>query len=314
MYDSDVMFTGQNKRARLLIVDDQPVNVKALNEIFKDEYDVLVATNGQQAIKIAREQRPDLILLDIVMPDVDGYTVCRTLKSLPDMVGIPIIFVTSNDDESNEVQGFEIGGADYISKPVNPVIVKARVKTHITLKKQVDLLETLANQDGLTGVANRRKFNEMLSYHFRACMRESQPLSMVMIDVDFFKRYNDYYGHVAGDMCLQQIANAISVTIRRPWDLLCRYGGEEFACLLPFTSAEHAAIRARAMLDAIHHLNIPHHLTEASDRVSVSIGVACLIPTRENTEKQLITEADRALYQSKSEGRARVTIFNPQNP
>ncbi|WJY16527.1 diguanylate cyclase [Pectobacteriaceae bacterium CE90] len=309
MSNERLAFPGQEEKQKILIVDDQVVNIKILNEIFKKDYDIIMATSGKQALQLAREQKPDLILLDIVMPDLDGYSVCRELKASVETSYIPIIFVTARDDEGNEVQGFEIGGADYITKPVNPVIVYARVKTHLMLKKQFDLLENLVNQDGLTHIANRRKFDEMLSCHFNVCQRESLPLSLLMIDVDFFKRFNDQYGHVAGDKCLQKMAIALSNEFRRPWDLCCRYGGEEFACLLPLTNKDGATSKAHSVLKVIHDLNIPHVSSDVSDRVSVSIGVASIIPSATNSGEMLIQQADAALYQSKQDGRARVTVF-----
>jgi len=301
--------TQSHQQPRILIVDDQAMNIRALHELFKDEYDLLMATDGEHALRQARTQKPDLILLDIVMPDMSGLDVCRTLKEDPATAEIPIIFVTASADETEEVQGFELGAVDFIVKPINPVITRARVRTQLALKLQYDFMRNVALMDGLTGVGNRRRFDEEFRKGWRLCQRETRPMSLIMIDVDHFKRYNDSAGHLAGDECLRSIATTLQKTLRRPHDLLCRYGGEEFAALLPFTDSAGAIDRAQVMLQAIVKLGMPHPDPETGDLVTISLGVATMVPTPQCQREQLIDCADKALYRSKRSGRARYSVY-----
>ncbi|KPN90555.1 diguanylate cyclase [Pseudomonas nunensis] len=293
-------------RPKLLIVDDQPTNIRVLHELFREDCDVFMATSGEQAISVCQTQLPDLILLDVVMEDMDGHEVCRRLKSDPATQGIPIIFITAQQQESDEVLGLELGAVDFISKPINTTIVRARVRTHLTLKLQSDLLRSMALIDGLTGVANRRKFNEDISADWRLCFREQKPLSLILVDVDFFKRYNDRYGHQAGDGCLKSVAQALAETVRRPYDLIARYGGEEFACVLPNTPLTGAVDIAEKMQKRVRALGIEHAASDVDRVVTISLGVATLTPTGELGFESLIDAADKQLYAAKNAGRARV--------
>lgn len=304
--------TQAQQQPRILIVDDQPMNIRALHELFKDKYDLLMAVDGEHALRQARTQKPDLILLDIVMPDMSGLEVCRTLKDDPATAEIPIIFVTASASEAEEVQGFELGAVDFIVKPINPVITSARVRTQLALKLQYDFMRNVALMDGLTGVGNRRRFDEELRKGWRLCQRESRPMSLIMVDVDHFKRYNDSAGHLAGDECLRSIATRLQKTLRRPHDLLCRYGGEEFAALLPFTDAGGASDRAQVMLQAINELALTHPDPQAGPLVSISLGVATMVPTPQCRREQLIDAADKALYRSKRGGRARYSVYGAE--
>lgn len=304
------MQTWQNatrQKPKLLLVDDQRVNILVLHELFRDECEIFMATDGEQALQSCRTILPDLVLLDVHMDGVDGYEVCRRLKENPETRDIPIIFVTAQGDEQDEVRGFELGAVDFIVKPINPVIVKVRVKTHLTLKHQTDLLRSFALLDGLTGVANRRKFDEELALDWRQCQRDQAALSVILIDVDHFKRYNDRYGHLQGDAGLQVVANALGSVIKRPYDLLARYGGEEFACVLPNTELVDAVQIAECMQEAVRALKV-EHLDSAVDQVlTVSLGVATIVPTAGATSATVVAEADRQLYQAKQAGRARVS-------
>ena len=187
---------------RLLVVDDQPANIQALYQTFAADHQVLMATSGAQALALCASQQPDLVLLDVVMPGMDGFEVCRRMRADEALRDIPVIFVTAHNDEAAETLGLELGAVDFISKPINPKIVRARVKTHLTLKAQSDLLRQWVYLDGLTGVHNRRYFEERLATEWARAVRNRTDLSAVLIDVDFFKRYNDHYGHQAGDECL----------------------------------------------------------------------------------------------------------------
>ena len=194
------------QKPKLLLVDDQRVNILVLHELFREECEVFMATGGEQALQVCRTVLPDLILLDVYMEGLDGHEVCRRLKASPDTCDIPIIFVTAQGAEQDEVRGLELGAVDFIVKPINPVIVKARVNTHLTLKRQSDILRSFALLDGLTGVANRRKFDEELELNWRRSLREHTALSVIMIDVDYFKQFNDIYGHPAADTVLTKMA------------------------------------------------------------------------------------------------------------
>ena len=294
-------------RPKLLIVDDQPINIRFLHEIFQADHDVFVATSGEDALAFCAGDLPDLILLDVIMPQMDGYALCRRLKADERTRGIPVIFVTGHSDTPEEEQGLEVGAVDFISKTASPRVIRARVKTHVTLKQQTDLLRSLTRIDSLTGIANRRHFDEKLALEWRRCAREVKPMSLLMIDIDFFKRYNDHYGHQAGDACLQTVASCLKTCVTRSHDLVARYGGEEFVCVLPDTPLDGAQARADAVLNAIRSLGIAHVATEVSGGVvTISVGLASVIPSHEFQAADLNLEADRMLYLAKQEGRAQV--------
>lgn len=290
----------------LLIVDDQASNIQTLYEIFKNECEVCMATNGADAIAFCEKRLPDLILLDVIMPDMSGHAVCAHFKNNSLTQNIPLIFVTAQSDPIEESLGFAQGAVDFISKPFNANVVRARVQTHLTLKYQSDLLRSLSLTDGLTNVANRRAFDNMLQSHWRGTLRMQQPLSLVMIDVDFFKGYNDFYGHQAGDQCLKSIAATLQANITRPHDLLARYGGEEFAAILPNTPLVGAEKKARKLEQAIRELHIPNTASTASEFVTISLGVATIIPAQGDDFIDLISCADSQLYLAKQSGRGRV--------
>ena len=295
------------QKPKLLLMDDQRVNILVLYELFRDECEIFMAADGEQTLQSCRTVLPDLVLLDVHMDGLDGHEVCRRLKDDPETRDIPIIFVTAQGEEQDEVRGFELGAVDFIVKPINPVIVKARVNTHLTLKQQTDILRSFALLDGLTGVANRRKFDEELALDWRQCQREQAPLSVILIDVDHFKRYNDRYGHLQGDAGLQAVAKALGSAIRRPYDLLARYGGEEFACVLPNTNLIDAVKIAECMQAAVRALKLEHLDSAVGQVLTVSLGVATIVPTAGATSATVVAEADRQLYQAKQAGRARVS-------
>jgi diguanylate cyclase (GGDEF)-like protein len=287
----------------VLIVDDMPSNIEILEGVLGTDYEVLFATSGKEALDIAASQNPDLILLDIVMPDMDGYEVCTQLKANAKTQDIPVIFVTAMDQEEDESKGLNAGVIDYITKPVRPAIVKARVHNHLELKRYRDSLKTLSMVDGLTSIPNRRQFDEALENEWRRARRNQTPLALLMMDIDFFKSYNDHYGHLAGDDCLRQLARGLANAGRRPADLVARYGGEEFVALLPETNAE-GALEAAARIQAkVNLLNIPHFYSSVADRVTLSIGAAVIVPTDKQMSLDLIKSADDCLYAAKQNGR-----------
>ncbi|MFP4280587.1 MAG: diguanylate cyclase domain-containing protein [Halochromatium sp.] len=300
----------KEQRAKLLIVDDQPANIHALAKLLKADYRIITATNAAKALELARrEPVPDLILLDILMPDQDGYAICRELKADEATHAIPIIFVTALDQEQDEAKGLQLGAADYISKPFNPAIVRARVHNQVSLKLKTDLLEQIALQDGLTEIPNRRYFDRRLVQEWNRQSRHQQPLSLIMIDIDHFKPYNDHYGHGAGDDCLRRVAQALHQVPARSADLVARYGGEEFVVLLPETDAEGARELAEQMRAAIHALAIVHAYSPVSDHITVSLGGSTQRPQpqRLTTDAEALKQtADQALYQAKEQGRDQV--------
>ena len=304
--DQDALTTLMNvpaTRARLLVVDDQPINIQVMNQIFAEQYQVFMATSGQQALDFCHRTPPDLVLLDIVMPGMDGYEVCTALKAAPDTCDIPVIFVTAHTDATQETRGLEVGAVDFISKPVNPAVVRARVKTQLILKCQSDLMRRLVFLDGLTGVFNRRYFDQQLATEMARALRAQKPLALIMLDVDFFKRFNDHYGHQAGDDCLRQVAQTLKETLRRPADMVARYGGEEFACVLPETEFEQAMSLARELEANVRKKAIPHNDSDVAPVITISLGVAGFTATASGDASTLLALADAQLYQAKHSGR-----------
>ncbi|MBF0109484.1 MAG: diguanylate cyclase [Magnetococcales bacterium] len=302
---------GADNKAKILIVDDEKINIDILDGLLKPYYRTAIAKDGIQALKrLERPPLPDLILLDVVMPGMDGYEVCRLVKKNMLTREIPVIFVTGQTEEKHEALGFEVGAVDYISKPLSPMITLARVKTHVELKRRGDALERMAVLDGLTGIANRRRFDEFLEYEWERSLRYRHPLSLILMDIDFFKRYNDALGHTSGDECLVKIARSIAEAMPRTVDLACRYGGEEFACVLPETSAEGAGIVARRILANCRDLRLPHPRSDADEIVTLSLGTATVVPTLDIARGHLIEMADKGLYLAKSRGRNQVRQFS----
>ena len=293
---------------RLLIVDDDPNNIRLLASIFDQEYDILFALSGQEAIAISLRERPDLIILDVMMPDLDGYAVCKAIKNNSLTKDIPIVFLTAHCDAEEEIRGLEMGAADYISKPFYPKIVKIRVSNQIELKYAREKLTKLAITDGLTGIANRRYFDDQLAHEWSRARRLNQPLAIAMIDVDWFKKYNDHYGHQGGDDCLRQVASVLSNIAKRDSDFVARYGGEEFAVILPMTQAENALALSKNICIALSDLALPHALSDFG-RVTLSVGVAVGCPKQNSTPDNLLLNADKALYTAKEHGRNQAVLF-----
>ncbi|TSE34587.1 Response regulator PleD [Tepidimonas fonticaldi] len=298
----------QARKPRLLLVDDQPVHLQVLYRTLSAEHQLFMATGGEQALRVAHEQLPDLILLDVVMPGLDGFAVLRALRAERDTADIPVIFVTAHGGEDIETRCLEAGAVDFIPKPVNPSVVRARVRTHLTLKFQSDLLRALAFVDGLTGVANRRQFDERLAIEWSRAQRHGSALSLILVDVDHFKAYNDHYGHPAGDDALRRVAGCLREHVRRSTDLVARYGGEEFACLLPDTGLDDAQRLAVQLLEAVRAMAIPHRHGTPGGVLTASFGVATRAgPAQPGWQPALLLGlADAQLYEAKHQGRARV--------
>jgi len=290
---------------RILVVDDAMENIQILHGALQDQHELLFALDGARALALAQGQRPDLILLDAVMPGMDGYAVLQALRASPETADIPVIFVTALSSPEDETRALDAGAADFISKPVNAAVVRARVRTQLTVKRQADALRALTLTDSLTGVANRRAFSERIDNEWRRTGRAGLPLALILADVDHFKMYNDHYGHQAGDAALGAVARAMGRAANRAQDLVARYGGEEFAILLPETDAAGAACVAQRVLDELAALGIAHAVSPTAALLSASMGIAALVPDRLDTGAALIRAADAALYQAKADGRNR---------
>lgn len=294
----------------ILIVDDRATNIAILSDLLQDDYKIKVAKSGQKALEIAKgKEKPDLILLDIEMPEMNGYEVCKELKNNSSTNNIPVIFVTARTDVKDEEYGLNLGAVDYISKPFHPTIVKIRVKNHIALKLKSDWLEELSMYDGLTHIPNRRYFDEVYEKKYKETMRDKKTLAVLMLDVDYFKLYNDHYGHGKGDQCLIKIAGALRMTLKRPSDMVARYGGEEFVLLLQDIDIEGATKVAESLVEAVGELGILHEYSSVCDHVTVSVGLGFKEKESSVSKEELIKCADDALYLAKERGRNRIAIL-----
>ena len=312
----------------ILVVDDDSGAIQLMGRILNGLGSLRFATNGADAVRLARELTPDLVLLDSQMPDMSGFMVFDALKELPELADVPVIFVTSHSESEFEVGALDMGAADFIAKPVNPALVQARVRTHLRVKHRTDTLHRSAGTDGLTGLANRRHFDESLQKEWLRGWGRGDPLALLFIDIDHFKLYNDCYGHPQGDACLKQVVRALQGSVRRAADLVARCGGEEFAALLPETSRAGGKFVAQRILDAVAALKIRHEGSLSARHVSVSIGIGCYdeasaawktrdAARRDRDERyshctgnELILAADRALYCAKRSGRAQAQLLD----
>jgi len=305
----------------ILIIDDNPINIRSIFQtLARHGFEAIIARNGLMGIRLAKFSIPDLILLDIMMPGINGFETCHQLKADNKTKHIPVIFMTGLTNVLYKVKGFEVGGVDYLIKPVEEAELLARLQTHLKvhqLQKELETrnqelqmlnkkLERLVQIDGLTQIANRRHFDTYLMKEWRRLKRNQAHLSLILIDIDCFKQYNDYYGHLAGDDCLKTIAKLLQQTIRRPADLAARYGGEEFALILPDTPQQGAIHVAQQVQHQLAQLQKPHAHSMVSNYVTCSMGVATIIPSDQASVVELVHQADQALYQAKSEGRDRI--------
>ncbi len=297
------------RRQRILIVEDVRLNVQILLNVLRDEYDLRVANNGLEALAMVREQMPDLILLDIVMPEMDGYAVCAELQGNPNTRDIPILFLTALEGDKNEAYGIELGAMDYIRKPFNVPVVKAKIRNHLELKRYKDILKRDSRVDGLTRIPNRRRFDEAYADESNRAARQRSPLAVLMIDLDLFKAYNDTYGHLQGDDVLKIVARTLYDVLQRPGDLIARWGGEEFVALLPQTDLEGACKVAERLRLAIFALQIPHEASAFEQVLTISVGVAASDGSDRGANQTLLQKADQSLYSAKSNGRNMVVAL-----
>jgi diguanylate cyclase (GGDEF)-like protein len=314
----------------ILVVDDDRLTRQLLRRVMEKEgYQVVEAANGEQGIEVYKRLKPHLVLLDALMPVMDGFTCCTKLqrlsidsaledealtdnKSLPGASPIPVLMITNLNDQESVDRAFEVGATDYVMKPIHLPVLRQKVRRIIEqtqlyqeLKVANQELQRLAALDGLTGVANRRRFDEYLNDEWQRMAREKLPISLILVDIDFFKKYNDTYGHQAGDACLRRVADALRFCAKRSVDLVARYGGEEFAVILPNTTVQGAFQVAEDIRVAVESLKIVHARSTVSDYVTISVGIACMYPVHATSQAMLIAEADAALYQAKADGRDR---------
>ncbi|MBW4537880.1 MAG: PleD family two-component system response regulator [Myxacorys chilensis ATA2-1-KO14] len=297
----------------ILVADDDKITRIGLRQAMEQEgYQVVEANDGEACLAIYARMRPDIVLLDAIMPGKDGFTCCVQIQRMNGGGRTPVLMITGLEDQESVDQAFAAGAVDYITKPIHWAVLRQRVRRliqQVRLYQQLEQanheLQRLASFDGLTQVANRRRFDEYLQQEWKRMLRDQTPLSLIMCDIDCFKRFNDTYGHQAGDNCLRQVANVIQNAAKRSLDLPARYGGEEFAVILPSTDQEGAIQVAQTIQIGVRELAIAHSSSTANKIVTVSLGIATTIPSRITSPGLLITAADKALYQAKHEGRDR---------
>lgn len=310
---------------KALVIDDTLTSSTVIcHQLRRMGIEPLSAADGNSGIEMFKEHRPDLVLLDVLMPGIDGYETAKRMRQLErDGEWTPIIFLTARTSDEDLERGIAVGGDDFLVKPVSEIVLNAKVRAMqrmaqmryslVVLTRRLDEanreLTRLSSVDGLTGIANRRQFDDSLQREWLRGIRTAAPLSLLMCDVDFFKQYNDLYGHQAGDECLCRVGHVLKEGARRPADMAARYGGEEFAVVLPDTDLEGALRVGEELRQGVETLAIPHDGAELG-RVSISIGAACAIPSREQgSAGYLLGEADKALYRAKQAGRNRVLPF-----
>jgi len=310
---------SEERKFRILVVDDVPVNIQLQRAYLEAMgYDVLEAEDGLQALEIAHKEHPDLILLDVMMPNMNGFEVCQRLKGDPATQFIPVVMVTALNEVSDRIRGIEAGADDFISKPFNKLELLARVRSLLRVKQLHDELEEkirelerareklqeLAITDGLTGLYNYRYFRERLLNEVARAERHGLNLSVVMMDIDFFKHYNDTHGHPAGDEVLRVIGEILRRNVRKI-DVAARYGGEEFALILVETSGPNARLVADKLRKLVENYPFPHREEQPNGRLTISAGVATY-PEDGGSAEELIAAADQYLYEAKKTGRNRV--------
>ncbi|WP_282602505.1 diguanylate cyclase [Paracoccus sp. PARArs4] len=295
-------------RPVILIIDDDPANIEICCAALDDEYEVCFALSASQAVDLAHEVRPDLILLDVVMPEMDGYELCRRMKADNVLADIPVIFATGLGDDEAELRGLAAGAIDFVMKPIRPASLRQRVANHVRMKRMRDSLADQALTDALTGLGNRRMLERRLQSELRRLAREEGTLAVILIDIDHFKRFNDTHGHPEGDRCLREVGQAIGACMKRGADFAARHGGEEFACILPDADQAGAAHMAEQIRKRVEGLGIAHGASDVAGHVTISVGVAWGISEPGLDAEYWLTAADRMLYRSKGAGRNRVSF------
>ena len=300
------METSLNK---ILVIEDSKLNQEVLRRILISEHEVILAQSGTEGLEMARNEHPDLILLDIVLPGMDGFEVLTELKKSDKTRTIPVIIISAMTKPDDEVKGLTLGAVDYITKPFHEIVVKTRVDTHLRILKQMRVIEKFGFIDTLTNIPNRRQFDRDIIREWNRGKRDEKPFSILMIDVDHFKMYNDTHGHQQGDVALQTVASAITTSLKRATDIAARWGGEEFAVLLPETDLNGALCVAEDIRKSVETAMIPGEDAELVHNVTISIGVAPIVPGDDTNIAEIIRRADEALYKAKDTGRNRVCSY-----
>jgi len=301
----------------LVADDDKTMRLSVRQAMEQDGYQVIEANDGESCLATFARSRPDVVLLDAIMPAIDGFTCCQRIQELSGARRTPVLMITGLEDQDSVDQAFAVGAVDYITKPIHWGVLRQRVKRLIQQVRLYQQLETanhelqrLAAIDGLTQLANRRRFDEYLQQEWQRMLREQLSLSLILCDIDFFKAYNDTYGHQVGDDCLTQVAQVIQGSAKRAIDLAARYGGEEFAFILPNTEYDEATKLAEEVKNSVYDTNFKHPEFGIDNRVTISMGVVTVKIDKESWKslnaKKLIETCDRQLYKSKEEGRNKV--------
>ena len=297
-------------KLKIIIIEDSKLNREVLHKILCNDYSIVFAHDGVEALEKVRSEQPDLILLDIVLPGIDGFDVLAELKKCDMSHSIPVIIISGRSNPDDEVKGLELGAVDYITKPFHEIVVKARVETQVRILKQIRIIEKMGLFDTLTNIPNRLQFDQSLNKEWKRANREKLPVSLIMIDIDHFKTYNDTHGHQQGDVALKTVASTIKSSLKRPADVAARWGGEEFSVLLPNTEIDGAMHIAEDIRKNVEKASIPCSATNSSHNITVSLGVSRMQPDNNNNVSKLILKADTALYMAKDMGRNRVFV-NP---
>lgn len=298
-----------DKQPTILIVDDEVINLNILADAFKEHYHLLVTKSGAQGLVRAMNHDVDLVLLDIMLPDMDGYEVCKRLKENEKTRHIPVIFITTKTEGTDEEIGLQAGAVDYIGKPFYLPMVRARVETHIALKQKSDLLEKVASLDGVTCLANRRRFDEYYTIEYKRALRDGSALSIAMVDIDYFKPYNDNYGYAAGDKILKMVGELLSQMAECSSDMVARYGGDDFLLVMPNTSAETAANYCRSLVEKMNEKQWRHLYSPISQHLSFSIGGTTFTNEYDLEQVEVFEKMEQALFKAKNDGRNRVVWF-----
>lgn len=293
------------EKLKVLIVDDEKANINVLSQILSPKYTILVAKDGRSAISTAQAANPDLILLDIVMPDINGFETITLLKEDDRTKGIPVIFITGQGSVENEARGFALGAVDYITKPFHNSIVEARVQTHMRMIRYIRMIERLCMIDALTNIPNRRYFDSRVNVEWERAIREGASVSVLMLDLDGFKDANDTYGHAQGDALLRAVAAVLEQAAESRSGFACRLGGDEFAILLPDIGLREAMKIAEAIRAEVEQMAVAH-VDGTDTKTTVSVGVSASTPVTGNLIDALIFSADKALYTAKKSGKNRV--------
>lgn len=295
-----------SKRSLILLVEDDDISALICTQSLSDTYHIERVTDGETAIEYCQIKSPDLILMDINMLGISGLETCKMLKSNAVTENIPVIFITAYSDPLIEDQCWDVGCVDFINKPFSVKTLRHRVKAHLTVKQLTDKLKRLATYDGLTNIPNRFFFDGYFLEQAKLAARLQSSLGLLIIDIDYFKQYNDTYGHLKGDECLKLVAKTLSESVERPTDCVARYGGEEFVIVLPNTNLEGVKFLAEKLVVEIAELNLPHS-SSPFDKLTVSIGGTVIEQGSLDLQK-VIARSDKNLYQAKNSGRNQAVI------